>query len=175
MLRVLLLYFLSLLGLFRALRSLSPIALTILQLRYLFPKLASIPLTSIYLSSISLASIKLQQIVSQYSFKLYFSSSLTLSYYYFYQPLTRLPSSSIQAQALIQYYSSFTFSTYFTNISSLLQSCWFILLQGTLRSLYSLFRRILIYFITLELRSFYILYIIAASIYSYRGGYQLPS
>ena len=59
-LRVLLLYFLPLLGLFRALEYLLPIALTILQLRYLFPKLASIPLTSIRFSSISLASVKLR-------------------------------------------------------------------------------------------------------------------
>ena len=58
-LRVLLLYFLPLLGLLKALRYLLPIVLTILQLRYLFPKLASIPLTPIYLSSISLAGIKL--------------------------------------------------------------------------------------------------------------------
>jgi hypothetical protein len=42
---------------------------------------------------------------------------------------------------------------------------------NTIGSLYSLFRRILIYFIILELRLFYALYIIAASIYSYRGGY----
>jgi hypothetical protein len=59
-LRVLLLYFLPLLGLFRALRYLPPIVLTILRLRYLFPKSASIPLTPIRLSSISLASIKLR-------------------------------------------------------------------------------------------------------------------
>jgi hypothetical protein len=59
-LKVLLLYFLPLLGLLRALRYLPPIVLTILQLRYLFPKLASIPLTPIRLSSISLASVKLR-------------------------------------------------------------------------------------------------------------------
>jgi hypothetical protein len=58
-LRVLLLYFLPLLGLLKALRYLPPIVLTILQLRYLFPKLASISLTPIHFSSISLASIKL--------------------------------------------------------------------------------------------------------------------
>ena len=54
---VLLLYFLPLLGLLRALRYLPPIVLTILQLRFLLPKLASIPLTPIHLSSISLTSI----------------------------------------------------------------------------------------------------------------------
>jgi hypothetical protein len=59
-LRVLLLYFLPLLGLLRALRYLPPIVLPILQLRYLFPKSASIPLTPIRLSSISPANIKLQ-------------------------------------------------------------------------------------------------------------------
>ena len=37
-------------------------------------------------------------------------------------------------------------------------------------SLYSLFKYILIYFIILELRFFYALYIIVALIYSYRGG-----
>jgi hypothetical protein len=56
-LRVSLLYFLPLLGLFRALRYLPPIALTILRLRFLLPKTASISLTPIYLSSISPASI----------------------------------------------------------------------------------------------------------------------
>src|SRR6266568_1294887 len=44
---VLLLYFLLLLGLLRALRLLSPIALTILWLRFLLPALASIPSTPI--------------------------------------------------------------------------------------------------------------------------------
>src|SRR6266568_8587201 len=53
---------------------------------------------------------------------------------------------------------------------SLLWGYWFVLLQGALRSLYSLFRRVLIYFITLELYSFYTLYIVSALIYSYRGG-----
>ena len=77
-LRVLLLYFLLLLGLFRALRYLLPIVLTILQLMFLFSKLASIPLTSIRFSSISLTSIILRQIVSQYSFRLYFNFSLSL-------------------------------------------------------------------------------------------------
>ena len=61
---VLLLYFLPLLGLFRALKYLPPIVLTILQPRFLLPKTASIPLTPIYLSSISLTSIILQWIVS---------------------------------------------------------------------------------------------------------------
>jgi hypothetical protein len=56
-LRVLLLYFLPLLGPFRALRYLPPIVLTILRLRFLLPKLNSIPLTPIYLSSVSLTSI----------------------------------------------------------------------------------------------------------------------
>src|ERR1700722_112721 len=59
-LRVLLLYFLSLLGLLRALRCLPPIALTILQLRFLLPKTASIPLTPIFLFSIGLTSIILR-------------------------------------------------------------------------------------------------------------------
>jgi len=59
-LRVLLLYFLPLLGPLRALRYLSPIVLTILQLKILLPKLDSIPLTSIHLSSVGLTSIILQ-------------------------------------------------------------------------------------------------------------------
>ena len=59
-LRVLLLYFLLLLGLFRALKYLPPIVLTILQFRFLLPQLASVPLTFIHLSSVSLASIVLQ-------------------------------------------------------------------------------------------------------------------
>ena len=59
-LRVLLLYFLPLLGLLRALEYLPPIALTILRLRFLLPKSASIPLTPIYLSSVSLTSIILR-------------------------------------------------------------------------------------------------------------------
>ena len=53
---------------------------------------------------------------------------LSLSYYYPCQPLTRLLSSSLQAQALKQYYSSSTFFTYFSNISSLLQGYQFIFL-----------------------------------------------
>jgi hypothetical protein len=57
---VLLLYFLSLLGLLRALRFLPPIALTILWLRFLLPVLAFVLLTPIYLSSVGLASIILQ-------------------------------------------------------------------------------------------------------------------
>ena len=56
-LRVLLLYFLPLLGLFRAIRYLPPILLTILRLRFLLPKLASIPLDPRQLSNISLTSI----------------------------------------------------------------------------------------------------------------------
>ena len=95
---------------------------------------------------------------------------LSLFYYYLYQPLICFFSSSIQAWALKQHHFSFTFFAYFSNISSLLQGYQFILLQGTLRSLYSLFRRILIYFIILELRLFYALYITVALIYSYRGG-----
>ena len=95
---------------------------------------------------------------------------LSLLYCYLYQPLTCLPFSSIQAQALILYYFFSAFSTCFFNISSLLQGCQFILLQGTLRSLHSLLKHILIYFIILELRSFCTLYIIAALIYRYRGG-----
>ena len=78
-LRVLLLYFLPLLGLFKALKYLPPIVLIILQLRFLLPQLAFIPLPFIYLSSISLASIILQQIVFQCFFILYFSSFLFLT------------------------------------------------------------------------------------------------
>ena len=78
-LKVLLLYFLPLLGLFKALEYLPPIALTILRLRFLLPQLASIPLTPIRLSSVSLASIILRQIVSQRSFILYFNSFLSLT------------------------------------------------------------------------------------------------
>src|SRR6266581_9768078 len=59
-LRVLLLCFLPLLGLLRALRLLSPIVLTMLWLGFLLPALASVPSTSIYLSSVSLASIVLR-------------------------------------------------------------------------------------------------------------------
>ena len=59
-LKVLLLYFLPLLDLLRALRYLPPIVLTILQLRFLLPKLASISLTPIYLSNVSLTSIILR-------------------------------------------------------------------------------------------------------------------
>jgi hypothetical protein len=57
---VLLLYFLPLLGLFRALRFLPPIVLTMLWLRFLLPVSAFILLISIYLSSVGLASIILQ-------------------------------------------------------------------------------------------------------------------
>ena len=57
---VLPLYFLPLLGLFRALRYLPPIALTILRPRFLLPKIASIPLTPIHLSSIGPTSIILR-------------------------------------------------------------------------------------------------------------------
>src|SRR3984957_9618223 len=56
-LRVLLLYFLPLLGLLKALRYLPPIVLTILRLRFLLSKPAFIPLTPIYLSSIKLTSV----------------------------------------------------------------------------------------------------------------------
>ena len=48
-LKVLLLYFLSLLGLFKALKYLLPIILTILQFRFLLPKSAFILLTPIYI------------------------------------------------------------------------------------------------------------------------------
>ena len=78
-LKVLLLYFLPLLDFFKALECLPPIVLTMLQLRFLLPQLASISLTSIRLSSVSLASIILLQIVSQRSFILYFSSFLSLT------------------------------------------------------------------------------------------------
>ena len=57
---VLLLYFLPLLGLLRALRLLPPIALTKLQFGFPLPILASIPLTFMRLFSISLASIILR-------------------------------------------------------------------------------------------------------------------
>jgi len=73
-LRVLLLYFLPLLGLFRALKCLPPMALTMLWLGFLLPKLASVPLTPIYLFSISPTSIILRKMVSWRSFILYFSS-----------------------------------------------------------------------------------------------------
>ena len=59
-LRVLLLYFLLLLGPLKALKYLPPIVLTMLWLGILLPKSDSIPLTPIYLSSVSLASIVLQ-------------------------------------------------------------------------------------------------------------------
>ena len=59
-LKVLPLYFPPLLGLLGALRYLPPIVLTILRLRFLLPKTASIPLTPIRLSSISSTSIILQ-------------------------------------------------------------------------------------------------------------------
>jgi len=57
---VLLLYFLPLLGLFGALKCLPPIALTMLQLGFLLPKSASIPLTPICLSSVGLTNIVLR-------------------------------------------------------------------------------------------------------------------
>jgi len=59
-LRVLLLYFLPLLGPFRALKYLPPIALPILWLRFPLPKSTSIPLTPIYLSSVGPTSIILR-------------------------------------------------------------------------------------------------------------------
>ena len=59
-LKILLLYFLPLLGPFGALRYLPPIVLTILWLRFLLPRLAFIPLTPIYLFSVGLTSIILQ-------------------------------------------------------------------------------------------------------------------
>jgi len=59
-LRVLLLYFLPLLGLFGALGCLPPIVLTMLRLGFLLPKTASIPLTPIRLSSISPTSVVLR-------------------------------------------------------------------------------------------------------------------
>jgi hypothetical protein len=54
---VLLLYFLPLLGLLRALKYLPPIVLTTLWLKFLLPKLAFIPLTPIHLSSVGPTSI----------------------------------------------------------------------------------------------------------------------
>ena len=59
-LEVLLLYFLPLLDLLRALRLLPPIALTKPQLRLPLPILASTPSAPIYLSSVGLASIILR-------------------------------------------------------------------------------------------------------------------
>jgi len=59
-LRVLPLYFLPLLGLFGALKYLPPMALTMLRLRFLLPKLASVPLTPIYLFSVGPTSIILR-------------------------------------------------------------------------------------------------------------------
>ena len=78
-LEVLLLYFLPLLGLLRALKYLPPMALTMLWLRLLLPKSASIPSTPIHLSSASPTSIILRLMVSQHSFMLYFSSFLFLT------------------------------------------------------------------------------------------------
>jgi len=59
-LRVLLLYFLPLLGPFRALRYLPPIALLMLQLGFPLPKSTSVPLTPICLSSVGPTSIVLR-------------------------------------------------------------------------------------------------------------------
>jgi len=59
-LRVLLLYFLPLLGPLEALRYLPPIVLPMLRLRFPLPKSASIPLTPICLSSVGLTSIILR-------------------------------------------------------------------------------------------------------------------
>ena len=59
-LKVLPLYFLPLLGLLRALECLPPIALTMLQLGFLLPQLAFIPLTPMRLSSVGPASIVLR-------------------------------------------------------------------------------------------------------------------
>ena len=56
-LKVLLLYFLPLLGPLGALKYLPPIVLTMLRLGILLPKLDSVPLTPIYLFSVSLASV----------------------------------------------------------------------------------------------------------------------
>jgi len=58
-LKVLLLCFLPLLGLFRALKTLSPMALTMLWLWFLLPTLVSAPLTPMCFSSVGLASIVL--------------------------------------------------------------------------------------------------------------------
>jgi len=56
-LKVLLLYFLPLLGPLRALKYLPPMALPILWLGFPLPKSTSVPLTPIYLSSVSPTSI----------------------------------------------------------------------------------------------------------------------
>ena len=89
---------------------------------------------------------------------------LSLSYYCLYQAFMCLFSSSIQAQALTWRYFSSTFSTCLAKMSSLLQGYWFVLLRGALGSLHSLFRRALMYFVTLELYSFCVLCIAKRSI-----------
>ena len=97
--------------------------------------IVQVPLTLVYLYTFN-SYTPLQRQSSQYyiavdGFLAFFYALLQLlylSYYYPYQPLTRFPSSSIQTQALKQYYSSFAFFTYFSSISSLLQSYQFILL-----------------------------------------------
>ena len=78
-LRVLLLYFLPLLGPLGALKYLPPMALLMLRLRFPLPESASVPLTPICLSSVGPTSIVLRQMVFQYSFMLYFSSFLSLT------------------------------------------------------------------------------------------------
>ena len=144
--------------------------LTILQLRSLLPKLASVSLTSIHLFSVGLTSTILWQMVFQHflcstlaPFSLLLLSLLASYVFPFLLYIGLGPNIAL-------FFFCFFLNTYFSNISSLLQSYWFILLQGTLRSLYSLFRHVLIYFIILKLRLFYVLYIAVALIYSYSMG-----
>ena len=59
-LRVLLLYFLPLLGLFKALKYLFPMAMTMLWLRFLLPNSAFAFLTPIHLSNVGLANVVLR-------------------------------------------------------------------------------------------------------------------
>ena len=95
-LKVLLLYFLPLLGLLKAFRLLSPIALTILRLGLLLPASAFVPSPPICLSSISLANNMLQWVVSQcfsvlcfgsfFSYTIIFTRHLRVSFPPLYRP-----------------------------------------------------------------------------------------
>ena len=93
-LKVLLLCFLPLLGLFGVLGYLPPMALTMLRLGFLLPGSASVPSTPMRLSSVGLTSVVLRWMVSQYSSVLCFGSSLFCCLCW---PLARLLSSSIWA------------------------------------------------------------------------------
>ena len=91
-LKVLLLCFLSLLGLFKAFGLLPPMALIMLQFRLLFPVLAFAFLTPMHFSNIGLASVVLWQMVLQCFFVLYFSpflpfaGLLCVSFLFLYRP-----------------------------------------------------------------------------------------